>query len=466
MTGNLRDFDHQQEQSFNYQEFLYKCYHYWYLFALSVILVVGFAYFFNKYARPEYEVHTTLLIKDRNENRLNPQEMLGMGSFNNLQNLQNEMEVLASYNLVNRTVQKTGYEVSYFGTDRFLAGGNFLRSVGRLFDANPFYGPVEVFRETPFRVIIDTTYPQPVNITFRLTFLSRTTYKLEADALDVWFYDYSAREFVKNRIENVQFSAVFPFGQLVHQRGFRFKVVLAENFDEKEAMAKTWSFRLRDYDGLVSEFRTFRVEPVKKEASVVSVTMKSTNPEKAADFLDALAREYLASGLEKKNMVATRTIDFIDRELAGISDSLSLSERALTSFRTSNEIMNLDEQSQQAFQKMMELQDAKAALMVKNSFLKNLKKYIESNQRLDEMIVPASLGLENQALNALTIQLTDLYIKRSEAALYTREGSPNLVEIDNQVSTTRKALYSTTLNTLEANQLELDALEKRISAVT
>ncbi len=368
MNENLRDFDQPQESSFNYQEFLFKCYHYWYLFVISIVVAVAVSFFFNKYARPEYEVKSTILIKDRSENKMNPQEMLGIGMFNGIQNLQNEMEIISSYNI--------------------------------------------------------TSYPQPVNMTLNLTFLSPTQFKLEADAVEVPFYTFSEKKFVRNRKENVLVNGVFSFQQVIQRKDFRFKVVLTDDFDEKKDYQKSFSFKFRDYDGLVAEFRTFTVEPVKKDASVVVVTMKSIMAYKGADFIDALTSEYVASGLEKKNIAATRTINFIDSELMGISDSLNVSERILMNFRTNKEIMNLDAQSQAVFSLMMELQDQKAVLMVKDSFLKKMKKYIEANQDLQEMIMPASLGIDNSALNSLTQQLTALYMKRSESSLYSKDKSP------------------------------------------
>jgi len=80
--------------------------------------------------------------------------------------------------------------------------------------------------------------------------------------------------------------------------------------------------------------------------------------------------------------------------------------------------MNLDDEAKAVFDKMMELQDEKAALIIKSKYLQNMKEYIEKNQKLDELIVPASMGIDNPVLNDLTMQLTNLYMKRTESAQY------------------------------------------------
>ena len=56
-------------------------------------------------------------------------------------------------------------------------------------------------------------------------------------------------------------------------------------------------------------------------------------------------------------------------------------------FRTNKEIMNLDDEARQVFEKMMQLQDEKAILMVKSKYLQNMKEYIEKNQKLDEPVL-------------------------------------------------------------------------------
>jgi len=470
MNEQIRELEHQQEPSFNYEEFLYKCYHYWYLFVIIIAVALLISFFFNKYARPEYEVRTTVLIRDYKETKVNPSDILGIGKFNSMQDLQNEVEILSSYTLVRRTVEKAGYEVSYFSREKFryrdFFRDNPFTAIKRLYNGNPFYTTTELFETAPFRVIMDTTFPQPVNVRFNLTFLSATQYRLEADAEDVAFYDFAGKRFVPGRTGHLQFHGNFYFNQLVQSGDFRFKVMLADQFNEEEGFSKIYSFMFRDYESLASEFRSYTVTPVKKESSVVEIKMKSINSGQAVDFVNALAREYIAGGLERKNQVATLTINFIDRELTGISDSLNRSESGLMNFRASRKVMDLDAQSQQVFNKMMRLQDEKAVLLVKNSYLKNMKSYVETNRKLDEMIVPASLGIENPMLNELTRQLTELYMKRSESMLYSMERSPNIIAIDNQISTLKKALYENTLNAINSNETMILDINQRMNEIS
>ncbi|MCK9422245.1 MAG: polysaccharide biosynthesis tyrosine autokinase [Bacteroidales bacterium] len=444
MNENIQDFT-QQQQSVDYKALLFKFYRYWYLFAVTIFIALIIAFIFNKYTQPVFEVKTTVLIKDKSENKLNPQDLLGMGLFNNMQNLQNEIGVLSSYSLTYRTVTKIGFEVAYFSEDNFVTK--------------------ELFKDCPFIVIMDTTYPQPVNTQFNVNFISGDKFRLEAKNQSAAYFIFSRRELLEGKKENISLDETFSVGQLIQTKDFKFKLLLTDKFDLKRDLNRSFSFTFNDYDDLVKRFKSFSIEPINKEASIVEIKLKGGNIDKLTTFLNALTKEYMAKGLERKNVVATRTISFIDNELQGITDSLNSSEKALMVFRTNKEIMNLDDEAKQVFEKMMQLQDEKAVLIVKSKYLLNMKDYIEKNQKLDELIVPASMGIDNTVLNDLTMQLTSLYMKRTEASQYSREKNPSLRAIDLQIATTKNALYENVKSAINSNEIAVKEINDRVTLI-
>ena len=134
-------------------------------------------------------------------------------------------------------------------------------------------------------------------------------------------------------------------------------------------------------------------------------------------------------------------------------------------FRTNKEIMNLNDEAKQVFEKMMQLQDEKAILMVKSKYLQNMKEYIEKNQKFDELIVPASMGIDNTVLNDLTMQLTNLYMKRTELSQYSKSKNPSLMAIDLQIATTKNALYENVKSAINSNDIALEEINKRVAVI-
>ena len=83
------------------------------------------------------------------------------------------------------------------------------------------------------------------------------------------------------------------------------------------------------------------VTPIQEEASLVTLTTTGYVPEQEADYLNKLMKVYLEFGLEYKNKTAAQTIDFIEKQLGTISDSLKLAENDLESFRLANKLIDI-----------------------------------------------------------------------------------------------------------------------------
>src|SRR5208283_3480675 len=174
MDENSQFGDHQQ--SIDYKEIFFKLFRYWYVFILMLILALLIAFFFNKYSRKIYEVSTTVLVKDQSEKTIDPQDMLGFGFGIRNKNVQNEIGILASHNMVYSTVSKIGFEVSYSSEENFITS--------------------DLYSKSPFLVELDRNYPQPLNLRFDMTILSKDQYRLDVKEANVKFYDYSQSKII------------------------------------------------------------------------------------------------------------------------------------------------------------------------------------------------------------------------------------------------------------------------------
>ena len=434
-----------QQQSIDYKVIFFKLFKYWYFFVLMIFLALLIAFLFNKYTRPVYEVTTTVLLKEKTDKKIDPQDMIGFGFGSKDQNVQNEIGVLTSYNMVYRTVFNLGFEVSYFSEENFMTS--------------------DLYKKSPFIVEFDRNFPQPLNVRFDIIILSKDLYRLETKGEDVRFFDYSQEKILDRAPVKVNYDQTFSFGKEVITPYFKFKIVLNSTFDPKKDINRSLYFVLNDYDGLVREFKGFKIERLTKESSILQIKITGGNIDRLSDFLNTLTGEYLERGLEKKNLVTKRTIAFIDNELKGISDSLSFSERAMQVFRSKNEIMSMDEESKHVFETMVKLQEEKAKLLVQSKYLENLKEYLEKNTKLDELVIPSSMGVEDILLNELTMQMTKLYTEKTEMTQFSREKSPSIKSLDSQINSTKNAIFENIKNAIKTNNIALKDIDGRIGVI-
>ncbi len=86
---------------------------------------------------------------------------------------------------------------------------------------------------------------------------------------------------------------------------------------------------------------SLKVEPVKDDATVFTLSFEGYSPQQGADYLNTLMELFIDQGLEWKSRAADKTIDFIEAQLGLISDSLRLAENCMESFRLNNRFVDL-----------------------------------------------------------------------------------------------------------------------------
>ncbi len=434
------------EEAFDYKSLAFKLLRYWYFFVLTVFIALIIAFLFNKYTKPVYEISTTLLINDSRGGAMDSQDLIGIGFGGNGQNVQNEVGKLKSYSLVFQTIKNLDFDVTYIVEDNFVNK--------------------ELYHDNPFEVIFDTSHLQPVNVKFQIEILSEKQFTLRVQGKDVDLYDYSAPdELVKEleQKEDIEIDKVYSFGEMIEDKAYRFKVVLTDHFDNEESL-KNYFFSFNKYESLTKNFRNFEVEPIDEQASILKITSKTNNKKKAVAFLNTLTRVYLEQNLEKKNQVATNTIKFIEGELSGISDSLDFVERRLEEFRTRNKIVDLSYQSQRVYEQINELEQERLTSKVHLRYYEELLRYIDANSSLkDVLIVPSSIGIQDELINKLTANLLELYSKKEDKLMVVGSENIEITKINNQIALTEKNLLENIRNIIKRTKTSLVNVEGRIA---
>nr|MBC8488976.1 hypothetical protein [Bacteroidota bacterium] len=446
---NIQNITQQQEESYDYKALFFKLYRYWYFFILTIFIALLIAFLFNKYTKSVYEVDTTVLVKEDNS-APDAQALLGFGFRGNQQNVVNEIWKLKSYTLVNQAVRELNMELSYFKEDNFITS--------------------ELYKDSPFKVVFDTLHLQPVNVKFKLSILSNKNYTLEAEGNEAKLYDYEKFEIYKdeNPTKQVMISidSTFAFGQYIYNDSYRFKIVLNKQYNPEIHNNKNYYFVFNDVDQLTMRFRSFEIEPIEEEASILKINLKGNNIEKSVDFLNKLTEVYLRRNLDQKNRAAENTIVFIDSQLKEISDSLNLAEQNLQDFRTTRQVMDLDFQAAQVFEQLKELESEKAHLGLKSKYYKILRDYIKENKDLDDvLIIPTTMGIEDPLLNQLSSELSKLYAEKEEKLYFSKSSNPMIQSLNKKIELTEATLLENINNIINSSNMAIRDINEQISAL-
>jgi capsular exopolysaccharide synthesis family protein len=362
-------------------------------------------------------------------------------------NIQNEIGILKSYSLTKRTLGELLFDVSYYKQIRWASNISF-----------PFLKR-SLYKDSPIIVTPDSGAVQTYNKYFKLKILSRKNFRL----------------IFKAKLPNdqkVEIDEVFLFGQPIKSSFFNFTVNLSNkyspDFDSETSDIFTYDyfFKLNNIDELANYYvDALRISFLYKDASILELKLKGEHPQKISDYLNKLTDTYLLAELEQKNQIANSTIEFIDRQISGISDSLKTAENNFQQFRSSHNIINISAEGNYTMKKMEDLVKEKSRYERMAQYYDYLFEYIEGKNDFKDVIVPSTMGIEDAMLNSLVTRLSDLHAKRALILLSVREKSPQIKQLNREIENTRNALLENVRNIVKSTRIAIEGLDKQIAQV-
>ena len=440
-TTNYKPQQSTDEQSIDIKQLIYICLSHWYLFVIFVVLALAVGFVINRYKPSVYQTSGTVLIKsDQTFDPTSLMTNLNTGK----SNVENEMAILRSYSLAERTIKKMNLEVTYSEKGRVST--------------------VELYKTAPFTVEFDRSVPQAVGLTYEITAFNTEAFSLHGTSEFLTKYDYVLCQTLQSVPQKIDVVTECKQGEWIDNGYNRFRIVLNENYNPEKDNSRKLYFRLNSYPSLVRQLSSYTVNATSKQSSVVSIVMNGSNPSKIVEFTNMLMNEYVNRGLEKKNLVSENTIRFIDDELTGIQESLGSAASELKEFRTQNDLMNLDMQATQIYNNLQALERERAEMTVNVKIYKRLQDYIK--EQIDDpenLAAPSTMGIADPLLNQLVRDLVTLSQTKATQLLTQTEQHPQIVKLNEQIVTTKKTLLETINNLVINADMSLDEINKRIA---
>jgi hypothetical protein len=229
-----------EEESINIKAYLIKLLRYWYVYPITLLISFIIAFFIIKTKHPVYRVTTSILIKDE-QSLMDPETVLqnAVSPFSSADyKLQNEIQILKSYELTKRTIQQLDFSVSYFKEEKFLAR--------------------ELYKNTPFIVRFDPAHPQPAGLKIFIKKIEENKFKIWAVGENIPLYIFSGHRITKT-IPVIEFSDIISPNKSFESNMFSFAIEQTGQMEPGEI----YFFTFRTLESLVNEFQHFEIENVK-----------------------------------------------------------------------------------------------------------------------------------------------------------------------------------------------------------
>ena len=384
----------------------------WKWFVLSLIICMGAAHIYLRYATPIYQSAAKLLIKDDEGSRSSFKggnsimSATNLGIISNSNGIDNEMEILKSRTLAQQTVYDLKLYVNY-------------RHEGKLKD-HILYGDQEVNIDMDLQHLKKLNAPMNLKITregrnYHVTGsynvpIDNNTFNPEAVNIDKTFSALPAT--IGTRVGVVRFT----------QNG---NYMLRDGESLKATMIAP-EIAAGKYVG------NLNVTESSKTTTIVDLVLNDEIPQRAIDYLKQLAIVYNRQANEDKNEIAVRTEQFINQRLEKINAELGSTEGQLENYKKRNNMVELKTNATQAVANADQYAQKLSEANTQVALLDELTKYMNEPSNRHQPI-PSNVGLSDASATSLINEYNKIALQRNQLLHSASENSPTVTPLTAQL---------------------------------
>ena len=358
--------------------------------------------------------------------------------------VQNQLRVLGSYDLVGRAIDKIGDHVDYH-----LVGRIKEMPVSR-FGALDIEANVEGFAENMAGHAID------------LFVLDATTCRVVLDATEA---------------EDNQIAFEALFGERIQKHGVDMVVRLDDGVAgdaNRLQSAATQHFRIRVKTRAqrIGQYREALQTTNVERTSVIAMTCNDVLPDRAKRFLDTLAATYIDYTAEARLATNLQTEVFINGQLDEINALTDTLERQVDYYRAQNEVLDLTREQNEFFNTLVDLERQLREMDVQAESLDDLGVLLSSRDSNTELPPTSYFMLDDPWMAEQIGDLMELEAKRTALLLDVKPGSYQVRRLDSSARYVRGNVVTylaDKMGTVERRRIDLQAqirdLESRLSGL-
>lgn len=423
------------------------------LYIIIVVFALAVWFLYVKFVSETYSVSSTILIKTKMDNtRTDPYELMNVYDILGRDIvMQNELNRINSTPLIKEVLAELGQHVTYYIQQDKLP-------------KEMKFSIVNIYKQAPFMVILNVDHAQPLNTLFYVNILNDEEFSIECKGEDVRLYNFQTENSLFE-VENLEFSGRFKFGEDIQTEHFSFKLLLNSNYNPAEFLNKDLIFKFNNLNSLArSAQKALNITNSALEGSIAHIQFIGNNIQFSIDFVDQLIVKYIDQNLQQKTRLATTTLQYIDRQLANISDTLNRAEQQLQNFRRVHNIMDVDEKSQRILNQRKELEDDRDEISRRLNLLQQMSAYFNAAKEDNTtMVVPSFLGIEDPLLNSLIQELIRLNSEREPLIQNNQLNSPRLAIINANIENLLSSISENIIFRINSTTGELQEINNRIA---
>jgi len=415
---------------------------YWKWFVVSLIISLIFAGIYLKITLPNYEITTSVLLKDDLKGGSTEMNAFKeMGLFTQKNNVDNELEVLNKSILVEQVVRELGIYADYTLIqtlpiiDKLGIDPKYLK-MGAL-NSRILYGPdCPVIVKLPDNVLDTLSY----NILLNVLVHPNGVYEFSGKYNDQKYV-------VKASISDSQ--VTLPMGKILISRG----IFRPSNDMKLVIILQNPAKRAKGY------MQQMKMDLTSKTTSVVNLSFVSSNINLGKDFLQKLIEVYNRQDMKDQTVMAANTARFIDDRLMTLTSELGDVESKVENYKQAQGLTDIQSQSNMFIQQTGDFTQKRLDVETQLAIVSDIDEYMHRKENRYQLL-PATSGIKSEGLVELITNYNKLILQRNRLSRIASSGNQAMIDLTAQI----ESMFSTVLSSVENEKRNWQIAQKDLTS--
>lgn len=401
---------HYTEDTPNIKEEIFKYLYFWRWFVLSIVICLGIAFLHLRYSHDIYSTTAKIKVLDRKKASLELPSASDLLS-NTKINLENEMELLASYPILSNVIRSLNLNTSFYSV------GDIIKS--RLVEL-PFV----------FEQLIANDSIEEISV-FNISF-NTDGIKIEMSnkKKDTAFYFSTLNTYTISH--DMPFNISWDRNSVILKDEPTYQVVFTP--------IKNTINRLK---------KKISISQVGKESEIIMLKLEDANIKYSERVLNAIINEFNNDGIEDRQMVHKRTIEFVNERYILLSNELDSIEIEKQLYKLKNNLIDITANSSLSLE--LSSKSTQQLLDVENqiSIAKLLNETFKDN---NYNLLPANIGINNSEINFLIKDFNTVILERKNLIISAGLNNPSVKQLNQAIVDSRVNIIHSVNNYLHQLQ--------------
>ncbi|MGB0897453.1 MAG: GumC family protein, partial [Flavobacteriaceae bacterium] len=390
----------------------------WFLGTTLVCLILAFAYL--KVTPVTYQTTAKIKILDETSKGLELPSDLNSLFGNSKVNLENEVEVLKSYRILEGVVKDLDLAV-------------------RCYDADALR-PVELW-PSPFEIVFTDVLRREAEGQSYLVSINSTGYAI-IDELSG--QKWKTAGYTVLAAEDTQPFAICAAG------GFDLSAYVGHQFRIQRSSI---------YSSVMSLVKELEITTVGKKSEILALGVKGFNRMRSEALLNNIIKQFNQDGINDRQLISQRTLDFVDERFVFLTKELDSIEDGKRDYKQANSLSYIEGDAQYTIEKKAGSEQEQLRMETQRALADLLQETLSAGKPFS--LLPSNIGLENSSINQQVGDYNTLVLEREKILKSAGENNPSVKIVSSQLEDVRANI----LLSASVYQKQLEVSLRQVSAV-